>query len=74
MFDGFPQRDLPSDPAFVDSWHFGKKRSPWTGSWANIVWKPESVNTNTAEKREAPASLRKETINLYLHAFLTSET
>ena len=29
------------------SWQFGKreeteeKRSPWTGSWANVVWRPD---------------------------------
>ena len=60
MFDGLTQRESSSDPAFVDSWHFGRKRSPWTGSWANIVWKPEAVNTNTAEKRKALPSLRNQ--------------
>ena len=36
--------------AYRPSWQFGKredgavsveKRSPWTGSWANIVWRPD---------------------------------
>merc|ERR1711997_598180 len=47
-----------SDPSsYVDSWHFGKKRSPWTGAWANIVWRPEALDLKTPEKRDPQPSL-----------------
>ena len=42
-----------------DSWHFGRKRAPWTGAWANIVWRPEGIDLKTPEKRDPQPSLRK---------------
>ena len=41
------------------SWHFGKKRSPWTGAWANVVWRPEGVDLKTPQKRNPQPSMRK---------------
>merc|ERR1711936_235222 len=63
---GFLPLDLPRHlrgklnkrgESFVDSWHFGRKRAPWTSSWANILWRPQVVNNNGPEKRSALASL-----------------
>merc|ERR1711881_583197 len=45
------------EDSYGDSWHFGKKRSPWTGAWANIVWRPEGVDLKTPEKRDPQPSL-----------------
>ena len=53
------REDSERSSSFADSWHFGKKRSPWTGAWANIVWRPEAVDLETPEKRDPQPSLRK---------------
>ena len=53
------REDSERSSSFADSWHFGKKRSPWTGAWANIVWRPEGVGLKTEEKRDPQPSLRK---------------
>ena len=53
------REDSERSASYADSWHFGKKRSPWTGAWANIVWRPEGVGLKTEEKRDPQPSLRK---------------
>ena len=53
------KREDSEPSAYVDSWHFGKKRSPWTGAWANIVWRPEDVDPKKPEKRGPQPSMRE---------------
>lgn len=48
----------PESPEVADiprefSWHLGK-RAPWTGAWANIMWKPQRL-LEQAPKRSAMA-------------------
>merc|ERR1711879_74849 len=50
-----------SRAGYRPSWQFGKrdeentedveKRNPWTGSWANIVWRPDLTQPTTVDKR-----------------------
>ena len=53
------KREDSQPSSYVDSWHFGKKRSPWTGAWANIVWRPEDVDPKKPEKRGPQPSMRE---------------
>ena len=53
------KREDSEPSSYVDSWHFGKKRSPWTGAWANIVRRPDGLDLKTPEKRDPLPSLRK---------------
>ena len=64
------KREDSEPSSYVDSWHFGKKRSPWTGAWANIVWRPEALDLKTPDKRDPQPSLRKHYRIILMEDFL----
>jgi len=36
------------------SWHLGK-RAPWTGAWANVMWKPDAMQQPISKRMAVPS-------------------